>query len=72
MILPEMGFILDDIRMDRGESLFIYSFDYSSNTSVVNTLKRQYGISQTPSVVVNGRAIGGFSEKEVIVAYLDM
>lgn len=63
------GYVLDALRAAYPK-LRIYSFDYNLDLSTIKALISIYEIDKTPSLVVNGKTVNGFSSVEEIKALL--
>ena len=61
------GYVLDEIHYDGQILVQTYSFDLHANNSIVNALKEQYGVKTAPSLVIDGKTIGRFMEKQEII-----
>ena len=61
------GKILNDIKKDFKEELYIFAFPYDiENPAALNMLKAYYTIKSAPSVVINGEILNGLqSEKKI-------
>ena len=66
----DQGVILSNIRLNR-EKLKVYSFYVGSTDVATGTLKNKYGISNTPTVIINDQTYSGLISKEKILGILD-
>ena len=64
------GYILDEIHLNEKKPVQIYSFDIHSNTTLVNALMRQYTVKTAPTLVLGGKTLSGFRQKEEIMPIL--
>lgn len=61
-----MGRIIDGAKTEKGSKLMVYSFDYNLDSSLIDYIKREYGINKPNLVVVNEKLY--FDVNEVKVA----
>jgi hypothetical protein len=65
----KQGFVLDYVY-NNNEGIKIYSFDYDLDLVELDILKKKYSIDSVPSIVIDGKLLNGFSEKEEIESLL--
>ena len=59
----EQGFVLDYLGK-KFDNLKIYSFDSDLDMPTIKTIKEVYGITVTPSTVIDGKVYAGFHDKD--------
>ena len=59
--------ILNSVR-DECSNVRVFAFSTDLDMGVVNAIKSRYGISRTPSVVINEKAYAGITSREAIMA----
>jgi hypothetical protein len=57
------GYILDYIYRKYGKPISIFAFDYELESPALDALKKIYGITIVPSIVINEKTYLGFREK---------
>lgn len=65
-VCESQGYILDYLYDRYPESVVIYALDVDLDTPALNTLKTVYGITEVPSLVIDGELYPGFQEKDKI------
>ncbi len=50
----DQGYILDNLYSRNKEKIFIFSFDINNENPALIALKKNYNITQSPSLVING------------------
>ncbi len=67
----EQGFVIDYLQKKYSFSnVKVYSFDTDLDIDVMDSLKRVYGITEAPSIVVDGKLYLGFHGKEELESLL--
>lgn len=56
----DQGYILDNLYLRNKEKIFIFSFDINNENPALMALKKSYNITQSPSLVINGKLYSGF------------
>jgi hypothetical protein len=65
------GYILDYIYHKYGKPISIFAFDYELENPALDVLKKIYGITVVPSIVVNEKTYLGFREKAEVEAIIN-
>lgn len=61
----EQGFVLDYLKKKfSSDKVKTYSFDADLDIEIIDSLKRVYGVTSTPSTVIDGKLFVGFHGKE--------
>lgn len=64
------GFILTSFKSKNPEKIMIYSFDYDLNSSLINSIKKDYNITKVPVVIVNETDMLSLENIESLSNYL--
>lgn len=68
-LCDRQAFVLTYLKKKFADNILIFSFDAkTSNEPMVDLLVKAYGITEFPSLVVEGQMMSGFSDKEDILA----
>lgn len=60
----EQGYVLDYYKLLHKDSLLIFAIDSDINVTLVNALVNAYGVTEYPTIVVDGKKYEGFLSKE--------
>jgi len=63
----KQGYILDNLREKYGlEKIKVYSFDTNLGLDMITTLESFYNVTTAPTVILDGKKLEGFQEKEEV------
>ena len=62
----EQGYVLTFVRK-KLENFNVYSFDVNIDNPALNTLKTRYGITTTPTIIINDKQMKGFVDKDTLM-----
>lgn len=65
-LCQSQGFILDYLYRKYPNNVFIYALDYDINSPAINTFKEVHGITQVPSINIDGKTYYGFQDKGIL------
>ena len=65
------GYVLDYLYEKHLENIVIYAFDIDEESPALGTIKAIYGVSKSPSLIINEMLFSGFQEKELIERMLN-
>jgi hypothetical protein len=68
----KQGFILSYLKKDYQDKLEVFSFDYNIQSESIQTIKRKYGITMTPTIIIDGNKYENFQSTEQLKSHLEL
>jgi len=65
------GLVLDSLKKQSPDRVMIFAIDYNLDLGIVKALRQTWNITNTPSIVINGKnVLQGFTDKATLEKYL--